>query len=757
MPDFSEELIKDFLDEAFELLDSMEKSLLVLEKNQGDDKSINEIFRCAHTIKGGAGTVGYPEIQAFTHIMEDILDLSRKKTITLKYEDISLLLRCRDELEKMLEARQKKEIYTGASIENVKNELMKLKERAGAGAAPPAPGKAESKIPAFNENKIVEESELLKEDLSILTKADFGMLRALINAGISHYDLSLITDLMNKGRNVFVLKYVFNKTYEMKEVSSFQIYALLNDISEIIKIHPALDELEKSFYPEVLFIISTDKKEKTVRDKTNLTDMVDTLSILEMTLDTVKSLDQMEGKKGNVAQEKKETGEKGPETAESDVQKRNITTLRVESWKIDELLNFLGELVIIKAAFNQLDNEFDSIGTDIKSTLREFLNGVLKLNLTGENEIVREKNATLSAALNKLFGSFDLYTDSMQKINRILTSLQENVMNMRMVPVQMVFSRFPRLIRDMADRMNKKVDLIIEGVETEIDKGMVDDIFDPLIHILRNSIDHGIELPEERIKAGKPETGKMILKANHEGDSIVIELRDDGKGIDIDAIKEKAIQTGVVKKDVISKLSQRELLGLIFIPGLSTAKVVTDMSGRGVGMDVVKRKIEEIGGNVGVSTSKGKGTKITIRLPLTLAIIQGLLVVVHKMHYVIPVASVEETVIIKYSDLREINGKLTFELRGKFIPVMSLENYFYKSELKPDAEGKIFCIVSKYGENLVGILVEEVIGEQDIVIKSLNTKLIKSPGISAATIIGNGDIGYIIETAQIIIQNFRTS
>jgi two-component system chemotaxis sensor kinase CheA len=326
-----------------------------------------------------------------------------------------------------------------------------------------------------------------------------------------------------------------------------------------------------------------------------------------------------------------------------------------------------------------------------------------------------------------------------------------------MVPIQMVFSRFPRLIRDMADRMNKKVNLVIEGVETEIDKGMVDDIFDPLIHILRNSIDHGIETPEERLKEGKPETGKMILKANHEGDNIVIELRDDGKGIDIEALKAKAIENGFINGETAAKLSQKELLGLIFIPGLSTAKEVTDMSGRGVGMDVVKRKIEEIGGSVGVSTSRGKGTRIVIRLPLTLAIIQGLLVVVHSMHYVIPVASVEETVIIRPRDLREINGRSTFELRGKFIPIMSLEKFFYQNELAAGPEDRIFCIVSKYGENLVGILVSEVIGEQDIVIKSLNTKLIKSAGISAATIIGNGDIGYIIETGQIISQNFKSS
>jgi two-component system chemotaxis sensor kinase CheA len=354
-----------------------------------------------------------------------------------------------------------------------------------------------------------------------------------------------------------------------------------------------------------------------------------------------------------------------------------------------------------------------------------------------------------------MYASFDLYSDSIQKINRISSSLQENVMNMRMVPIQMVFSRFPRLIRDLADKLGKKVDLSIEGVETEIDKGMVDDIFDPLIHILRNAIDHGLENPEERRALGKPETGKIVLKAAHEGDSINIEVTDDGKGIDVEKIKSKAVENGFISRENADKLSQKELLSLIFIPGLSTSQTVSDLSGRGVGMDVVKKKIEEIGGSVGVATVKGKGTKIIIRLPLTLAIIQGLLVIVNGMNYVIPVASVDETVILDTKDLKEINHKQTIELRGKFIPILSLMKYFYQQDTGSQDGNKVYCIVSRYGDSLIGILVSEVVGEQDIVIKPLNTKLIKSPGISAATIIGNGDIGYIIDTSQIIGNFFR--
>lgn len=746
MTGLSQELMKDFLDEAFDLLDSLEKSLLVLEKDSQNDQAINSVFRAAHTIKGGAGTVGYNEIQEFTHLLEDVLDMVRKKTVALVTEDISLLLQCRDELEKMLTAREKGSVHDTPERLNLQSQLQDIKK------------KSVSKVPEAPAKNVVKSAPPV-------TSMDIEL---------TNSDLSLIHEFVEQNKTVFILQYSLNESYEMKDVSGFQIYALLNDIAEIIKLKPSVQEMETDFYKDVTFIINTEKDETFIRDKTNLTDMINGLKITKITPDILLELEKKNGgdpkpvaapqssepssqvKKPEQIVSAKTVSSPAESAGEIDMQKRSVASLRVESWKIDELLNLLGELVITKASFTQLNSEFEKIGSDVKSTLKEFMSGIAKLNLQGDAEQVKDKNAVLLEALNSLFVSFDSYSESIQKLNRISTSLQENVMNMRMVPIQMVFSRFPRLIRDMAEKLDKKIDLIIEGVETEIDKGMVDDIFDPLIHILRNSVDHGIEFPKDRKVSGKPETGKIILKAIHEGDSIVIEVTDDGKGIDVDAIKSKAIENGFISKEAADKLSQRELLGLIFIPGLSTAKQVSDLSGRGVGMDVVKKKIEEIGGNVGIATVKGKGTKMVIRLPLTLAIIQGLLIVVNDMHYVIPVASVEETVIVNLKELKEINGRLTLELRGKFMPIMSLKKYFYREEIGAGSDEKEYCIVAKYGESFIGILVNEIVGEQDIVIKSLNTKLIKSPGISAATIIGNGDIGYIIDTSQIIAHYFKS-
>jgi two-component system, chemotaxis family, sensor kinase CheA len=765
MADFSQELKKDFLDEAFELLDNLEKSLLSLEKNLNDDKAINEVFRVVHTIKGGAGTVGFVEIRDLTHIFEDILELVRKKMIVLKSENISLFLECRDELEKMLSSREKDQIFTLGKAEELKTSLFAIKINTKDG-----------QVIAKKEIPIVE--SIIKPVNKVSHSEDFEMI--INQIGFSIGDLSLINDFISHNKNVFILWYDLNESYEMKEVSGFQIYALLNDISEIIKMYPTIEELEISFYKDLIFVVKSDKDEKFIRDKTTLKDMISNLIIFPVSLDNFKLLENSAINKNNAVfagQTVQETQPSAASPAEStaavpgekekaapkkeaepdNIQKRGLTSLRVESWKVDELLNLIGELVITKASFLQLNTEFDQTGSSIKSVLKDFISGVSKLKLAGDPETVKESNRTLFDAFSGMFNSFDNYAETIQKLNRISSALQENVMNMRMVPIQMVFSRFPRLIRDMADRIGKKIELIVEGVETEIDKGIVDDIFDPLIHLLRNAVDHGIETPEERTAAGKPETGKIVLKAVHEGDSIMIEVSDDGKGIDSEVIMRKALEGRFITKDEAEKMSQKDLLNLIFLPGLSTARQVTDISGRGVGMDVVKKKIEEIGGNVALSTARGKGSRIVIRLPLTLAIIQGLLILVNKMHYVIPVAAVDETVIIDVKNLQELNGRLTLELRGKFIPIMSLEKYFYHNDIRFNETGKEYCIVVKYGDKFVGFLINEVLGEHDIVIKPLNTKLIRSPGISAATIIGNGEIGYIIDTSQIISQYFQIS
>lgn len=765
MDDFVQELIKDFLEESFSLIENLENSLLELEKSPDDSKAINEVFRVAHTIKGGAGTVGFDEIQNFTHVMEDAFDLVRKGKLTISPDDVSLLLEGCDVLNKMLVEREKGGTWDGEDRVRILDGLNAMKKRGeevGEAPAPAAP-KVEEPKESSSESPKPPALKLAREDLEMLSGES------------------------GSGKSIFVLSYRFDPEYEMRDLGPFQIFSLLRDVSTIVKTVPTMEELDKEFHEYVTFVISTVESVEYLKAKTNINEVVLSINVSALSLEKIESLlkqfppapakepeteesapIQVE-KSGEVAQAVQEIADtaeptlkkKSSEEEEQIEKQRALATLKIESWKVDNLLNLLGELVITRANFSQAHEDLEKVMVELKSLMKEFLTGIAKINFSGDEKDVAEKNKRVVEILHKFFSTVDDNGENIQQLTRISGSIQEDVMNMRMVPIQMVFQRFPRLVRDMARKLGKKIDLSVEGVDTEVDKGIVDDLFDPLVHLIRNSVDHGVEDPETRSKLGKPESGKIVLKAQHEGDSIVIEVKDDGKGLNTQKLKEKAIAKGFVTAEAAEQMSERELLSLIFIPGFSTAKEVSNLSGRGVGMDAVKKKIEEIGGSVGIATVLGKGTRIIIRLPLTMAIIQGLLVTVEGMNYVVPVAAVQETLIIDLKDISEINGQYAFEFRGELIPILPLQTFFYQRDLEVGEQvGDVkkrqrYCILVRYGGRSVGIVVHDILGEQDIVIKSLNTKLIHSPGISAATIVGGGELGYIIEPAQVISRYFK--
>ncbi|MFN4217615.1 MAG: chemotaxis protein CheA, partial [Brevinematales bacterium] len=423
-------------------------------------------------------------------------------------------------------------------------------------------------------------------------------------------------------------------------------------------------------------------------------------------------------------------------------------TLRVESSRIDELLNLVGELVINKSLLHEISQLIMKGYNGMRLVLKPFLSGLQKLLLDENASHNDELNARLREYFQDMEAALEQYQDILQRFNQISSSLQENVTGLRMVPIQQVFSRFPRLVRDQAQRLGKEIDLEIEGVDTEIDKGMVDDLFDPLIHILRNSIDHGIEVPEERVAKGKPKKGKILIRAFHEGENVYIEVSDDGRGIDVERVKQKAVEKGLLSASAAENLSPKEALALIFLPGFSTAEQVTELSGRGVGMDVVKKKIEQLGGSVSIFTAKDKGTRIQVKLPLTLAIIQGLHVTVSGFSYILPIVSIDETMIIQKGDMVDIEGEPHLNVRGEFVPLLFLRKFFYHETKGID--GTFYCILARQGDKHYGLVVDEIVGEQDVVIKPFNNRLIKSPGISAGTIIGNGNIGYIVDLSGLI-------
>jgi len=439
--------------------------------------------------------------------------------------------------------------------------------------------------------------------------------------------------------------------------------------------------------------------------------------------------------------------------------------LRVDSKRIDDLLNLVSETVITKATFNQINSQFNEIMNElhvIQTGYRERIKNLFDglpdyLESIQGGKSVKDVRKVIGDQYGDLFSLFDGFETSMknnvgkfrstsQNLGRITGELQEGVMRIRMVPISQIFSRFPRLVRDLSKTLNKKINLVIEGEETELDKSVIEDLLDPIMHSVRNSIDHGIESMEERKAAGKPEEGMVILKAANEGNMILIEIGDDGKGIDVEAVKAKAIERGLLSPNKV--LTEAEAFNLIFEPGFSTAKQITNISGRGVGLDVVRRSIDKLNGTVTVSSEKGKGSRFIIKLPLTLAIIQGLLVRVGPEIYSIPITSVIESLRIKPEEIRKIDNNEVFNIRNDVLSLLRLNRLFgIRSE---EQQEYYFIVIVGTAEKKMGFMVDSLIGEEDVVIKPLRDQYTNSPGIAGASILGDGSVSLIIDVSQLL-------
>jgi len=442
--------------------------------------------------------------------------------------------------------------------------------------------------------------------------------------------------------------------------------------------------------------------------------------------------------------------------------------LRVDSRRIDYLLNLVSETVITKAAFNQLSmqlaNElvqFQGLETGYKEKVHRLFEMLPQyLEQIQNGAPVKDVKETILNDYGSMAGMFDTYDSelknvtakfrsSTQNLGRIASELQEGVMKIRMVPISQIFSRFPRVVRDLQRDLNRKVNLVIEGEDTELDKTVIDDLLDPIMHCVRNSVDHGIESPEDRRKAGKPEEGTVLLKASNEGNMIIIDIIDDGAGIDVAKVRQKAISKGLIHPDKI--LTDQEAYSLIFMAGFSTSEKITNVSGRGVGLDVVKTMIDKLNGTVSVSSEHGKGSKFSIRLPLTLAIIQGLLVKVGLEVYSIPIASVIESQRIKMNEISTIDNYEVLNVRNEVISILRLSRLFNIRETATQSQDD-YCFIVIVGsqEKKIGIMVDSLVGEEDVVIKPLRDQFTNSPGIAGASILGDGSVSLIIDVSQLL-------
>ncbi|MDR1177542.1 MAG: chemotaxis protein CheA, partial [Spirochaetaceae bacterium] len=662
----NEELLKDFFSEAQMQVDTLEQNVLVLENEGGNRDAVDEIFRAAHTLKGGAATVEMMELSHFTHLVEDVLDAIRSDQLAVNEEVVDTLLAAIDIIKAMLEKRMSGEVYQ-EDISDIEGRLHVLLPE----------GSARKKTAAKTAAPAVKAAPPARET----APASGG------KGGLSEYELLELKQSADPGAVIYRVSVTFNEDNIMKSVGGIQVFAALKELGTVLKTVPNFEDLyEDTFYPVVDYYLASGKTGDDINRYVNIPDVTVSADISAVSVDapaakaapatpaqTPKASPPQEpspqasnaGQSSAQAAQAPGAADKAKQEAEAKKAGKDAgSILRVDSKRIDDLLNLVSETVITKATFNQISNQFTELSAgfhSIETAYREKIKNLFDalpdyLEDMRKGQSGKDVRKKISEEYGDLFSVFDDFEASFknnmgkfrstsQNLGRITGELQEGVMRIRMVPISQIFGRFPRLVRDLSKSLSKKINLIIEGEETELDKSVIEDLLDPIMHSVRNSVDHGIESPADRLAAGKSEEGQVLLKASSEGNMIIIEIGDDGKGIDVDAVKAKAVERGIISPNKV--LSDVEAYNLIFEPGFSTAKQITSISGRGVGLDVVRRQIEKLNGIVTVSSEQGKGTKFTIKLPLTLAIIQGLLVRVGTEIYSIPITSVIESLRLK--------------------------------------------------------------------------------------------------------------
>jgi two-component system chemotaxis sensor kinase CheA len=772
----NEELLKDFFSEAQMQVDTLEQNILVLENEGGNKDAVDEIFRAAHTLKGGSATVEMMELSHFTHLVEDVLDAIRSDQLGISEDVVDTLLSAIDVIKAMLEQRMNGAVYQ-EDTSQIEDRLSKLlpegssRKKGGPQAAKPAASAPKAAAPA----------------------PAAPAAAAAKTGGLPEEELQELKDSVDGGLPVYRVSVEFDVDSLMNTVGGIQVYAALKGLGTVLKTTPDFEALyEDNFFPTVDYYFASAKPADEIKKYVVIPDV--SLSA------TVTNIDQIIGQIAGAAQApaasrpapvqaapapvpaaaeaaapkpaaapaKPVGGASGEDAKKAGKEAGSI--LRVDSKRIDDLLNLVSETVITKATFNQISLQFGELQNELRNieakyreeikNLFDSLPGYLESIENGKS--VKDIRKQMGEEYGDIFSPFDAFDTSLktiigkyratsQNLGRITGELQEGVMRIRMVPISQIFSRFPRLVRDLSKTLNKKINLVIEGEETELDKSVIEDLLDPIMHSVRNSIDHGIESQEERKAAGKPEEGMVILKAANEGNMILIEIADDGKGIDVDAVKSKAVERGLISANKV--LTDVEAFNLIFEPGFSTAKSITAISGRGVGLDVVRRSIEKLNGTVTVTSEKGKGTKFIIKLPLTLAIIQGLLVRVGPEIYSIPITSVIESLRVKPDEIRRIDNYEVFNIRNDVVSLLRLNRLFgIKSEENSDYH---FIVIVGTAEKKMGFMVDSLIGEEDVVIKPLRDQYTNSPGIAGASILGDGSVSLIIDVSQLLELGLR--
>ena len=688
-----------FIDETNEHIQSLSDNIMALEQEPDNKDVVNEIFRAAHSLKGMAGTMGFKRMQHMTHDMENVFQEVRNDTIKVDSDMIDLLFQCLDAIEGYLEnIKETSDEGTNdneAIIQKL-NGFLQHAEAAAQQGAEAAPAATES-APANDTPESVDAKKFAEAELN-------------------DSDKKKIKEALDNGQHVYGMTVYIQKDCLLKAARAFLVFKAVEEFAEIIVYSPSSQDIEdEKFENDFSIFFTTDVELEKVLNAAKAVSEIENAVADEVTAQLLKENEQAEPEPQTTAVEEQKTEAPAPTPAAKAASKPSASqkkqsgkpvtsrTVRVDIEKLDALMNQVSELIIAK-------------------------------------------NSLVSLSSNNAAGMQNQsYQEQIEYLERITTGLHESVMKVRMVPIESVVNKFPRMIRDLSRTLNKKMELVMTGEETELDRTVVDQIGDPLQHLLRNSADHGLESEELRIERGKPEVGTIRLKAFQEGNNVIIEVGDDGNGIDIEAVKAKAIERGIVTPEQAEKLSDKEVIDFLFMPSFSMAKKITDISGRGVGLDVVKSNIEALGGDVEVKSVYGEGSTFTVRLPLTLAIIQALMVIIGGEKYAIALGSIVSIEDIPITEIKYVEAKEVINMRGTVIPIIRLNQLLDIAPPEEDLESLTIVIISK-GDKKVGLVVDDLMGQQEIVIKSLGSYIDNSTKIiSGATILGDGEVALILD------------
>jgi len=688
-----------FIDESNEHLQSLSDQLMILEKEPENSDTINEIFRAAHSLKGMAGTMGYKRMQNLTHDMENVFSEVRNGNIKVTSDMCDVLFQCLDALENYV-----------SNIQNTQDE--------GTDDNEPIIKALNSFIGGNNE----ESKETQPQTAVSATTAGEGTSELTF----ADFEMNAVNEALKKGLGVYEIDVTVDENCILKAARAFLVFKNLEGHCDVIKSEPSTQDIEDEKFDKKFTIVVVSKE--SMEDISGIIRNVSEIKSAEAKAITTPFPESEETESKEEAKKEQTEVSEAPSSKEAkkeETKKPSMLTqakkaaaanskavshtVRVDIDKLDVLMNLVSELIIAK-------------------------NGLVSASISDDGE---------TASNNQKF------TEQIEYLERVTTNLHESVMKVRMMPIEGVISKFPRMIRDLNKKLNKKMELYITGEETELDRTVLDEIGDPIMHLLRNSADHGLESAEVRAERGKPEVGSIYLNAFQEGNNVVIEVADDGNGIDVEKVKSKAVEKGTLTQEQADALTEKEAIDLLFKPSFSTSDKITDVSGRGVGLDVVKSKIEALGGDVEVKTKYGEGSTFSIRLPLTLAIIQALMVKLGDEKYAIALGSIETIEDVPVSDIKYVHAKEVINLRGSVIPLIRLRDIL---DVPGEAEetDTIIVVIVRKGDKLAGLVVDSLIGQMEIVIKSLGKYININRMISGATILGDGSVALIIDANTLV-------